>query len=72
MSNLALRALSAVVALPLVAALVLWVPPLGFGMLVLLVAGLALHECAGIMLAGATTRFRAMVVALGVAFTAAL
>jgi phosphatidate cytidylyltransferase len=72
MSNLALRALSAVVALPLLAALVLWVAPLGFGLLVLLVAGLALHECAAIMLAGSTPRFRATVVALGVGFTAAL
>ena len=72
MSNLALRALSAVVALPLLALLVLWAPPLGFGLLVLLVAGLALHECAAIMLAGAAPRFRNTIVALGVVFTAAL
>jgi phosphatidate cytidylyltransferase len=72
MSNLALRALSAVVALPVLAVLVLWAPPIGFGLLVLLVAGLALHECAAIMLAGAPARFRATVVGLGVAFTAAL
>lgn len=72
MSNLALRALSAVVALPLLALLVLWAPPIGFGLLVLLVAGLALHECAAIMLAGSSPRFRATIVALGVAFTAAL
>ncbi|HSS39995.1 MAG TPA: phosphatidate cytidylyltransferase, partial [Polyangia bacterium] len=72
MSNLALRALSAVVALPLLALLVLWAPPVGFGLLVLLVAGLALHECAAIMLAGAAPRFRNTIVALGVVFTAAL
>jgi phosphatidate cytidylyltransferase len=72
MSNLALRALSAVVALPLLALLVLWAPPVGFGLLVLLVAGLALHECAAIMLAGAAPRFRTTIVALGVAFTAVL
>ena len=72
MSNLALRALSAVVALPLLAALILWVSPLGFGALVLIVAGLALNECAAIMLAGAPGRLRAGIVAVGVAFAAAL
>ena len=72
MSNLALRALSAVVALPLLAALILWVRPLAFGAFVMLVAGLALHECVAIMLAGAPPKLRAAVVAVGVAFTAAL
>jgi phosphatidate cytidylyltransferase len=72
MSNLALRALSGVVALPLLAALILWVSPWGFGALVLVVSGLALHECAAIMLPGTTGRFRATIVALGVALTAAL
>ena len=67
MSNLALRALSALVLLPVVGALILWHEPLGFGALVVLVSGLALHECAAIMLAGASPKFRAMVVALGVA-----
>src|SRR5882724_11591430 len=38
MSNLALRVLTAVVALPLVGALVAWREPLGFGVLVLGVA----------------------------------
>ncbi len=55
-----------------VGALILWQQPLGFGALVLLVSGLALHECAAIMLAGAPPKFRAAIVALGVAFTAAL
>src|SRR4051795_10002216 len=72
MSNLALRALSALVLLPVLGALILWEQPLGFGVLVLLVSGLALHECAAIMLAGAAPRFRAAIVALGVAFTATL
>jgi phosphatidate cytidylyltransferase len=72
MSNLALRALSGVVALPVLAALILWSQPWGFGALVLLVSGLALHECAAIMLAGASRRFRAGIVALGVGLTAAL
>src|SRR5450432_1107343 len=72
MSNLALRALSALVLLPVLGALILWHEPLGFGALVVLVSGLALHECAAIMLAGASPKFRAMVVALGAMFTAAL
>ncbi len=72
MSNLALRALSGLVLLPVVGALILWQQPLGFGALVLLVSGLALHECAAIMLGGAPPKFRAAIVALGVAFTAAL
>jgi phosphatidate cytidylyltransferase len=72
MSNLALRALSGVVALPLLAALVLWAPPWGFGALVLLVAWLALRECAAIMLGGAPPKHRAMIVTLGVLYTATL
>ncbi len=72
MSNLALRALSGVVALPVLAALVLWAPPWGFGALVLLVSGLALRECAAIMLAGAPSKHRAMILTLGVLYTAGL
>jgi phosphatidate cytidylyltransferase len=72
MSNLALRALSAVVALPILAAIVWWEQPLGFGVLVLVVIALALREYAAIALAGAASRFRAAVVVLGVIFTAAL
>jgi len=72
MSNLALRALSALVALPLLAALILWAPPWGFGALVLLVAALALNECAAIMVAGAPPKVRASIVILGVLYTAAL
>jgi phosphatidate cytidylyltransferase len=72
MSNLALRALSAVVLLPLLGALILWQQPLGFGAAVVLVSGLALHECAAIMLGAAPPKFRATVVLLGVLYTAAL
>ena len=71
MSNLALRALSALVALPLLAALILWAPPWGFGALVLLVSALALNECAAIMVAGAPPKVRASIVILGVLYTAA-
>ena len=72
MSNLALRALTALVALPLIAVLVLWREPLGFAALVWLVAGLALAEYAAIALPGAPTRVRAGVIAIGVGLSAAL
>jgi phosphatidate cytidylyltransferase len=72
MSNLALRVLTAVVALPLVAALVVWREPLGFGVLVLVVAALALTEYAGMMLPTAPRGLRAAVVTLGVALATAL
>ena len=71
-SNLALRALSAVVLLPLLGALVLWQQPLGFGALVVLVSVLALIEYSAITLPTASPRFRAVVVALGAGLTAAL
>jgi phosphatidate cytidylyltransferase len=72
MSNLALRALTAVVALPLVGALIVWREPLGFGVLVLVVAMLALIEYTNMTLASASRRLRGVVVALGVALAAAL
>jgi len=72
MSNLALRALTAVVALPLVGALVFWREPLGFGVLVLVVAALALTEYTGLMLATAPRRLRLAVIAIGVALAAAI
>src|SRR5690349_17530078 len=65
MSNLALRALTAVVGLPLVAALVLWREPRGFGALVLLVCALALTELTGMVLATGSRRLRALVVVAG-------
>src|SRR6267154_1571736 len=64
MSNLALRALTAVVALPLVGALIVWREPLGFGVLVLIVAMLALIEYTGLTLASASRRLRGAVVLL--------
>jgi phosphatidate cytidylyltransferase len=72
MSNLALRALSGVVALPVLAALILWAPTWGFGAFVLLVSALGLHECAAIMLVGAPPKHRAIILTLGVLYTAAL
>ena len=72
MSNLALRVLTAVVALPLVGALVVWREPLGFGVLVLVVAGLALTEYVNLTLAAASRRLRACVVVVGVGLAAAL
>src|SRR5262245_12947717 len=72
MSNLALRVLTAVVALPLVAALIAWREPLGFGSLVLVVAALALTEYTGMMLPQASRRLRVALVAVGVGLCAAL
>jgi phosphatidate cytidylyltransferase len=67
MSNLALRVLTAVVALPLVGALIMWREPLGFGLFVLVVAGLALTEYVGMMLSTARERLRVAIVAVGLA-----
>ncbi len=72
MSNLALRVLTAVIALPLLGALVAWREPLGFGVFVLVVAGLALTEYTTIALPSASRRLRAAVVAIGVGLAAAL
>ena len=72
MSNLALRLLTAVVGLPLVAALVLWQQPAGFEALVLLVAGLALTEYAAITLPSTPRPMRAGLVLLGVGLSASL
>jgi len=70
--NLALRLISAVIALPLVAALILWRQPWGFGALVLVVAGLALCEYTAIALAGADRRLRIGVIAIGLGLAAVL
>jgi phosphatidate cytidylyltransferase len=72
MSNLALRVLTAVVALPLVGALIVWREPLGFGVLVLVVAALALTEYTSMTLASASRALRAAVVVVGVALAAGL
>jgi phosphatidate cytidylyltransferase len=70
--NLALRLISAVIALPLVAALILWDVPWGFGALVLLAAGLALREYTAIALSSAPQRLRIGVIVLGVGLAAGL
>jgi phosphatidate cytidylyltransferase len=72
MSNLVLRVLTAVILLPLVGALIAWREPMGFGAFVLVVAGLALTEYTGIMLAAARRRLRAVIVAIGVGLGAGL
>jgi phosphatidate cytidylyltransferase len=72
MSNLAQRVLSALVALPLLALLVLWEQRLGFGLFVLLLSGLALHEYTNITLATASRNLRNGVIAIGVSLSAAL
>jgi phosphatidate cytidylyltransferase len=72
MSNLAQRALSAIVALPLLALLIIWRQPLGFGVLVLVIAGLALWEYLAITLPAASVRLRATLIAIGVGLSAGL
>src|SRR4051812_17118063 len=70
--NLAQRAISAVIALPLIGALILWHRSWGFGALMLLVAGLALCEYTAIALSGADRRLRIGVIVLGVGLAAGL
>jgi phosphatidate cytidylyltransferase len=72
MSNLAQRVLSALVALPLLALLVLWKQRLGFGLFVLFLAGLALHEYTNITLGTASRKLRNGIIAIGVGLSAAL
>jgi phosphatidate cytidylyltransferase len=70
--NLAQRLISAVIALPLIALLILWRQPWGFGGLMLLVAGLALCEYTSIALSGADRRLRVGVIVIGVGLAAGL
>jgi phosphatidate cytidylyltransferase len=70
--NLAQRLISAVVALPLIGALILWQEPWGFGALMLVVAAIGLHEYGAMTLAGAGARLRAGVIVLGVGLAAGL
>jgi phosphatidate cytidylyltransferase len=72
LGNLAQRAISAAIALPLIGALILWNQPWGFGALVLVVAAVGLREYGAITLATARPRLRAGVIVLGTALTAAL
>src|SRR4051812_4455722 len=70
--NLLLRTASALVAIPLLFALVLWHEPLGFAALVLLGVVIALGEFAQLALADQSRRARVVLVVLGTAFAAAV
>jgi len=72
MSNLASRALTAVVAIPLLAALILWNQRLGFGALVFACSALAMREYAAMMLPGISRSLRLVVVLAGLVLTVAL
>jgi phosphatidate cytidylyltransferase len=72
LGNLAQRLISAVIALPLIAALILWDQAWGFGALVLLVAAIGLREFTTIALQGAGARLRVGVIVLGVGLAAGL
>jgi phosphatidate cytidylyltransferase len=71
-SNLLLRALSAVVGLPLLGLLIFWREPLGFGLFSLVVAAIGLREFVAMTLKSRPSAERAAVVLIGVAFTAAV
>jgi phosphatidate cytidylyltransferase len=70
--NLLLRALSAVVGLPLLGLLVFWREPLGFALFSLLVAAIALAEYGSLTLREAPARLRVLLVLTGCAFGAAI
>ena len=70
--NLAQRLISAVIALPLIALLILWNEPWGFGALMLVVTAIGLHEYGAIALGGAGGRLRVGVIVLGVGLAAGL
>ena len=72
MSNLASRALTAVVAIPLLAALILWSHRLGFGVLVMLCAALGMGEYTAMLLPRIARAQRVVIVATGSALTLAL
>jgi phosphatidate cytidylyltransferase len=70
--NLLLRVASAVVALPLLGAVVLWREPLGFALVCLLATAIAMSEYARLTLPHRPAAERAVVVAIGVVFAVAL
>jgi phosphatidate cytidylyltransferase len=70
--NLLLRVASAVVALPLLGAVVLWRRPVGFALLCLVAAAVAMAEYAALALRGRPLAERAAVVVAGVAFATGL
>lgn len=69
MSNLASRALTAVVALPLLVALILWEERLGFGSLVIAAAAVGIAELTTILIPTAPKLARAILVAAGAGLT---
>jgi phosphatidate cytidylyltransferase len=71
-SNLLLRAASAAVGLPLLGLLIFWREPWGFGLFSLVVVAIALREYVAMTLKGRPAAERVSVVAIGVAFTAAI
>ncbi len=70
--NLLLRVASAVVGLPLLGGLVFWREPLGFGIFALVVVAVGLSEYFGMLLAGRGAGERALLVAIGTTFSAAI
>jgi phosphatidate cytidylyltransferase len=70
--NLLLRTASALVAIPLLFALVLWRQPLGFAALVLLAIAIGLDEFAQLTVGNQGARARVVLVVLGTAFAAAV
>jgi phosphatidate cytidylyltransferase len=70
--NLLLRVASAIVGLPLLGLLVFWREPLGFALFSMLVAALGIHEYLAMTLKSRPPGERAVVVAIGVAFVAAV
>lgn len=72
MSNLVSRALTAVLALPLLAALILWQQRLGFGVLVFLFSALAMGEYTAMLLPRIARAQRVAIMAAGTGLTIAL
>ena len=72
MSNLASRVLSAVVAIPILVALILWHQRLGFGALVFACSALGMREFTAMLLPGASRALRLTVVLVGTGLTIGL
>jgi phosphatidate cytidylyltransferase len=72
MSNLASRVLTAVVAIPLLGALVLWQQPLGFGALVIACSLVGMREYTAMLLPGIPGALRGLLVAASAGLTGGL
>ena len=72
MSNLVSRVLSGVVAIPLLAALVLWEQRLGFGLLMLVCSLIGMREFTAMLLPAISKPLRAVVIGAGVGLTCGL